>query len=528
MTQTAALQETRAPSSNKWAIATAVALGALLEVVDTSIVNVALTDIQATLGATLTEVSWVVSSYGVANVIILPMTAWLGDRFGKKRYFIFSLIAFTIASMLCGTATSLNMLIFARVLQGLGGGGLLAKAQSILFETFPKEEQAMAQGFFGVIVIAGPAIGPTLGGYLTTNVNWRWIFFINLPVAVAAIFMCWLFLPTDEAKAKGKVENPIDWWGIGMLTVGLGCLQTVLEEGQTDDWFASSFIKLFFVTALISLALFVIREMTTAFPIVDLRVLRHRSLWSGSILSVIVGMALYGALFSIPIFAQTSMGYTAQQTGMLLLPGALVSAVAFPIAARLLSLIDPRVMLVGGALMLATAVMQLGNLSPQTGYWNLFWPLLLRAFGTVFMFLPLNLATLGPIPKKDVSAAAGFFNLTRQLGGSIGVALLTTLLARRIQMHRTVLVEKLVAGDYQVQNRLALFAGNFQMNGNASPEIAQQKALRVLDGVVSQQASILSFSDTFYATALLIVCSLPLVFLLGKPSKGVKVDAGGH
>ena len=528
MTQTLALQETRAPSINKWGIATAVALGALLEVVDTSIVNVALTDIQSTLGASLTEVSWVVSSYAVANVIILPMTAWLGERFGKKRYFIFSLLAFTIASMLCGTATSLNMLIAARVLQGLGGGGLLAKAQSILFETFPKEEQAMAQGFFGVIVIAGPAIGPTLGGYLTTNVNWRWIFFINLPVAVAAVLMCFIFLPPDAKKDATKGVPPIDWWGIGMLTVGLGCLQTVLEEGQTDDWWSSSFINTFAVISAIALALFIIREMTTAYPIVDLRVLRHRSLWSGSIMSVIIGMALYGALFSIPIFAQTSMGYTAQQTGMLLLPGALASAVAFPLAARILgSGLDPRIMLVTGACLLGGSVWQLAHLSPQTGYWNLFAPLLVRSFGTVFMFLPLNLATLGPIPKKDVSAAAGFFNLTRQLGGSVGVALLTTLLARRIAMHRVSLVAHVVSGDSGVEQRLALL-GHGLAGGATDPGVVREKAIMALDGAVNQQASILAFGDTFYATALLIVISLPLVVLLGKPQKGAKVDAGGH
>jgi DHA2 family multidrug resistance protein len=510
---------------NKWAIAVAVSLGALLEVIDTSIVNVALTDIQAAMGASLTEVSWVVSSYAVSNVIILPMTAWLGHRFGKKRYFVFSLLAFTVASVMCGLATSLPVLILARVLQGLGGGGLLAKAQSILFETFPKEEQAMAQGFFGVIVIAGPAIGPTLGGYLTTNVNWRWIFFINIPFAVAATFMCLAFLPADEkAKTTTKVA-PIDWYGIGLLTLGLGALQTVLEEGQTDDWFDSSFIRTFAVAAAVGLGLFVWREMTTKDPVVDLRVLRYRSLWSGSILSVVIGMALYGALFAVPIFAQTTMGYTAQQTGILLLPGAIASGFAFPLAARLLSWIDPRVMLTGGALVLAGAVLHLGQLSPATGYWELFWPLIFRSIGTVFMFLPLNMATLGPIPKKDVSSASGFFNLTRQLGGSIGVALLTTLLARRNVMHRTVLVAKLVGGSQFVEQRLSLLGGTFSGQG-FDPITARVKALGVLDGIVNQQASILSFGDTFWATAVLIVGSLPLVLLLGKAARGAKVDAG--
>jgi DHA2 family multidrug resistance protein len=331
-------------------------------------------------------------------------------------------------------------------------------------------------------------------------------------------------LPPDDEHDPSKV-GPIDWTGIALLTLGLGSLQTVLEEGQTDDWFDSRVIQTFFVLAVAGLVAFVYREMTTDAPVVDLRVLRYRSLWSGSILSVVVGMALYGALFAVPIFAQTTMHYTAQQTGMLLLPGAIASAFAFPMAARLLSFIDPRVMLTGGALVLAGAVMKLGQLSPQTGYWELFWPLIFRSFGTVFMFLPLNMATLGPIPKKDVSSASGFFNLTRQLGGSIGVALLTTLLARRNEMHRTVLVAKLVAGGQYVEQRLAALGGAFT-GGGFDATTARQKAIALLDAAVNQQASILSFGDTFRATATLIVCSLPLVLLLGKASKGQKVDAG--
>jgi DHA2 family multidrug resistance protein len=509
---------------NKWGIAFAVALGALLEVVDTSIVNVALTDIQAALGASLSEVSWVVSAYAVANVIILPMSAWLGHRFGKKRYFIFSLIAFTISSVMCGMAQSLPMLIFARAIQGLGGGGLLAKAQSILFETFPKKEQAMAQGFFGIIVIAGPAIGPTLGGYLTTNVDWRWIFFINIPVGIAAVIMCLSFLVPDEPTDPRKA-GAIDWWGIAFLTIGLGALQTMLEEGQQDDWFDSPFIRLTFALSIVSLATFVVRELNTDHPVVDLRVLRYRSLWSGSIMSVVIGMALYGALFAIPIFAQSILHFTAQDTGMLLLPSAIAAGFAFPLAARIMSLVDPRVMLAGGALILASAVIRLAHLAPQTGADDLFWPLLIRSFGTVFMFLPLTMATIGPIPKKDVAAATGFFSLTRQMGGSIGVAILTVFLQQREAMHRTVLVGKIVDGAANVEQRLGLMAGAFASRG-IDPIEAKRKAVAALDGVVSMQAAVMAFGDTFWATAALVLFTLPLVLLLGKPQGGAKVDAG--
>jgi DHA2 family multidrug resistance protein len=510
-----------APAVNKWAVAVAVALGALLEIVDTSIVNVALTDLQTTLGATLSEVSWVVSGYAVANVIVLPLTAWLGDRFGKKTYFIFSLIGFTFASVLCGMATSLTMLVIARILQGLMGGGLLAKAQAILFETFPREEQAMAQAFFGVIVISGPAIGPTLGGYLVTNVGWRWIFFVNVPIGIFAVMMCIAALPTDSVK---KLTSRVDWWSLLLLAVGLGSLQTLLEEGNSEDWFESRLIVALFVSAIVALVLFVRRQMKTDIPVVDLRVLRYRTLWAGSILSVILGMALYGALFAVPIFAQLIMGYTSQETGLLLLPSALASAVTMIVAGKLLRTLDPRIGLLFGSCTLIFAVYSLSSLSAQTGVDDLFWPLIIRAVGTVCMFLPLNMATLGPIPKKDISAATGFFNLTRQLGGSVGVALLTLLLTHRQAFHRSVLVEKLTLSDPNMLERLNQLTAAFVAKGAVLNE-ARMRALAVLDATVNREAAVMSFSDTFWATAVLIMVFLPLIALLDKPAKGVQVEA---
>jgi DHA2 family multidrug resistance protein len=507
---------------NKWLIAVAVALGALLEVVDTSIVNVALTQMQNSLGATLSQVSWVVSSYAVANVIILPMTAWLGMRFGKKRYFIFSLVGFTIASMMCGMAQNLPMLIVSRVLQGLAGGGLMAKAQAILFETFPKSEQAMAQAFFGIIVIAGPAIGPTLGGYLVTNIDWRWIFYVNLPVGIGAVLMCSAFLPADGERKDGGAG--IDWAGIALLTLGLGSLQTVLEEGQSEDWFDSRFIVTFFVLAVLGLALFVWRELTTDHPVVDLRVLKHRSLWAGSILSITVGMGLYGTLFAVPIFSQTMLHYTSQQTGMLLLPGALTSAFTMPIAAKLVTKFDARALLVVGSLILVGALMQLTQLSPQTGEDDLFMPLIIRSFGTVMIFMPLNMATLAPIPKEEISKATGFFSLTRQMGGSIGVAMLATLLDARQSFHRNVLVEKVAAWAPETLQRLQMLTAGMMARGFDAVE-AKAKALALLDASVSMQAAVMSFADTFWATGALIVCTLPLVLLLGKGSGKVEM---GH
>lgn len=510
------------PRANRWLVAVAVGIGALLEIIDTSIVNVALTDIQTSVGATLSQASWVVSSYGVANVIVLPMTAWLGDRFGKKRYFVASLIGFTIASVLCGMATSLPMLIIARVLQGLMGGGLLAKAQAFLLETFPRHEQPMAQALFGAIVIAGPAIGPTLGGYIVTNYDWRWIFYVNVPIGIAAVMMCLAVLPEDKGE---RDRSRIDWTAITLLAVGLGSLQTVLEEGSSEDWFASRLILALAIVSAVGLVAFVRRELLTDAPIVDLRILRHRALWSGSLLSVVIGMALYGAMFSIPIFAQSIMGYTPEQTGMMLLPGALLSAFGMPIVGRMSRRFDPRAVLATGGLVLVGGLFLLARLSPQTGESDLFWPLLVRAAGTVMMFLPLNLATLGAIPRAEIGAATSFYNLTRQLGGSIGVALLTTLLSERQAFHRAVLVEKLGANDLLTLERVQTLTQGFVAKGMTWSD-AHDKALALLDRVVQQQASVLSFADTFWATAALVLATLPLLFLLGKPGAGAKVDAG--
>jgi MFS transporter, DHA2 family, multidrug resistance protein len=501
---------------NKWAVAVAVAAGALLEVIDTSIVNVALADIQAAVGATLTQVSWVVSSYAVANVIVLPMSAWLGQRFGKKRYFVFCLIGFTLASVLCGLSTNLPMLIAARALQGLMGGGLLAKAQAFLYETFPREEQAVAQGFFGAIVIAGPVIGPTLGGFITTHSDWRFIFFINVPVGIAAVLLCLQALPADGIK---RVAERVDFLAIALLAIGLGSMQAVLEEGNSEDWFDSPLILALSAAAVVGLVLFVRRQLKSDHPVVDLRVLRYRSLWAGSLLSIVIGIALYGALFAVPIFAQTIMGYTSEQTGLLLLPGALTSAVMMIVAAKLVRIFDPRRVLVAGGLTLVASLASIGRLSPATGEAQLFWPLIIRSIGTVLMFLPLNLSTVGPVPRKDVSKATGIFNLTRQLGGSIGVALLSTLLDHRMAFHRASLAEHLSATDPRVFERVAALEHVFTSRGLSAPE-AHVRALALLDGTLQRQASVLSFNDTFFATAVLVLVFLPLVFLLGKPQSG--------
>ena len=509
--------------SRKWAIAFTASLGAILEVIDTSIVNVALTDMQASLGATVAEIGWVVSGYAIANVILIPLSAWLGEHFGKKNYFIFSLVGFTIASVMCGLSFNLPMLIISRILQGLCGGGLLAKAQAILFETFPPHEQGVAQAVFGVGVIAGPAIGPTLGGFLTDGLGWRWIFFVNIPFGIVAVAMAWVFLLKDKVRDK-KQSTAVDWWGIALLTISVGSIQTFLEEGEKEDWFNSAFITTLAILSVVGLGLFIWRELTTKHPAVDLRVLRHRSLAAGSVYSGILGMGLYGALFAVPIFAQSILHFTATQTGLLLAPGALASAIVMVILGKISTKVDARLLIASGAIGTALVMFQLANITPQTGTEELFWPLVWRGAVTVLMFLPLSLATLGPLPKTDVSAGSGFYNLTRQLGGSVGIAALTTLLTQREAFHRAMLLDHVTPYDLATNERLDLMTGALQSRG-MDAATAHQQALALVSQAVSQQAAVLSFADIFRVVGVAFLCSLPLLLFLGKGGKGAKAPA---
>jgi DHA2 family multidrug resistance protein len=502
----------------KWAIALSAAFAAILEVIDVSIVNVALPYMQGNLGATLSEIGWVSTGYAIANVIVIPLSAWLGMRYGKKRYFIFSLIAFTLASILCGMATSLSMLIIGRVIQGLGGGGLLAKAQALMFETFPREEQAKASTVFTMGIIAGPAIGPALGGYLTDHFGWRWIFFINVPLGIFAVFMCSTFLVPDEPDARKS--NPVDWMGILLLALGLGSLQTVLEQGQQDDWFSSVFIQRMALLSAISVALFIWQELRIAHPAVDLRVLRYRSLAAGSLVSLVVGMGLYGTVFVIPVFSQNILQFTATKTGLLLVPGALASAAATFALAPLSKILSPRVIISSGCIITIGVMLNLTHINPDTGSDQLYWPMIWRGFGTVLMFLPLSLATLGPLPRGDIPSGAGFFSLTRQLGGSIGIAAITTLVDKQQFVHRSEIVYHISDLNPAYQSRLDSNTSFFDAYSGDSVAIHNQ-ALGLLDRAVNFQAALLSYRDVFYLVAFVFLLTLPLVFLLGKGTQPV-------
>jgi len=509
----------------KWAIVLAVSLGAILEVIDTVIVNVALPDLRGNLGATLSEAGWVSTSYACANVVIIPLSAWLGDRFGRKNYFIFSLIGFTLASLLCGVSANLGMLIFARVLQGLAGGGLLAKAQSLIFEAFSPKERPLAQALFGLGVIAGPAIGPVIGGWLTDNMGWRWIFFINLPVGIFAALMCLLLLPRDD-KTKMNSAGTVDWTGIGLLAIGLASFQIMLEEGQQDDWFSSHFITAMAIASLIGITLFIFHELAVEHPAVDLRVLRYPSMIGGSIYSAILGMGLYGIMFAIPVFVQDYLHYTALQSGLVLVPGAIASAMTMVFYGKIAHRFPLRAVICAGALLTTGTGIALMSLNPGTGVGQLFWPLVFRGLGSVLIFMPLSLATLGPLPKKDIAAGSGFYSLTRQLGSSIGIATITTILARKEALHRAVLVNNITAYRQPAVDRVRMLTAGFTAHGG-DPLLGHRDALKLIDRILSGQAALLAYRDIFFYVAALFLVSLPLILLLGGKSDAAAEDAAG-
>ena len=501
------------PDWLKWVIAVTVSFAALMQVIDVSIVNVSLPQMQGNLGATLGEIGWVITGYAVANAIIIPLTAWLADFFGSKAFFIFSLVAFVLASVFCGFATSLHMLIFARVMQGVFGGGLLPRAQAILFETFPPHQHGLAQSVFGIGVIVGPTFGPTLGGYLTDTLGWRWVFFINVPIGIIGVLMAILFLPPSAPRRL--ISRSVDWLGILLLAIWLGSFQTFLEEGESNGWLESDFIARLAIVAFVGLVLFIWRELTIRAPAVDLRVLRHRSLTAGSLYAIVLGVSLYGTIFVIPVFTQRILGFTAVQTGVLMIPGALASGLVMPIVGRMLGKLDARAIVGVGSVTVGASMFFLAQVNINTSAHSLFWPLLVRGLGMGCMFIPLSVATLGPIPKPELGAASGFFNLTRQIGGSIGIALLATVLAKRETYHYDVLIQHVspyspVAQQYLSGAQSYLAGRGFDMT------TAKQAAIAMINGFTHVQAMILSFEDVYILVGVLFLISLPLVFYLGK------------
>jgi len=502
-------------------IVVAAMIGAVLEVLDTSITNVAIPQMQGNLGATLSQIGWVNTGYIISNVIVLPITGWLADRFGRRRYFAASITAFTLASLLCGTSHTLGSLIFWRVIQGLGGGGLLATGQVIMLQAFPKAQQGVATAIFGVGVMVGPSLGPVLGGWLTDNYSWPWIFFVNLPFGIAAVVMTLLFVPN---VGGGRQAGRVDFLGVGLLAAGLGALQTVLERGQEGDWFQSPEIVVLSLVAALGLAAFVAWELSIPHPIVNLRLLKNRSLAAGSLFSLVIGVGLYATTYLLPVFLQSARGYTAYETGMSLLPSAILSAVSFVIAGPLSQKADARVLLAVGAVSFIAGSYGLSHLTSQTGTGDVFWPLMGRGLSLGFLFIPMTVASLGGLKASEIGEGSGFINLSRQLGGSVGIAAFSTLLTRRQDFHRAMLSDHVNAASPAVHDWLHGTQAALMAHGYAASD-ASAGAMSRLNGLVGQQAAILSFNDAFLMIAAAFLLALPLVFVFQKGAADVDTSA---
>jgi DHA2 family multidrug resistance protein len=488
---------------------------------DMSIVNVALPHMRGTLGASVEEITWVSTGYILSSVIIMPIVAILSSRFGRKRFYIFSVILFTGASMLCGIAWDLPSMVIFRILQGIGGGTLIPVAQAILRETFPPEEQAMAMGIYGLGVILGPAFGPTLGGWLTDNYSWPWIFYINIPVGIINTLLVMRYIQ-DPPYLVRKRER-LDFAGILFMAVGLGTLQIVLEKGEQKDWFSSNFITYLAIISAAGLLLFIWRELTTDRPAVDLRILKDVNFTSATFLGAVLGMTLFSSIFILPLFLQQLLNYPALDSGLALMPRSIAMAVAMPVGGKLYNRAGPRLLIGAGLFMNVVSFYQLSRLSLAVGYWDIFFPQFLQGIGYGFIFVALTTAALSTIEKPLMTAASGLYNVVRQIFGSIGIALAATLLTRGENWNRAVITEHVTIFRDVTSESLNRLSSFFYSQG-LDRISAGRRALKVLDGFIMQQASMLSFNHIFFLMAALFLFSIPLVFLIKDKQRTVSAD----
>ena len=493
----------------KYLIAIAVTLAAVLELIDTSIVNVAIPHMMGNLGATLDEISWVSTGYIIANVIVIPMSGWLSAYFGRKRYLTGSIILFVAASFFCGAATSLGGLVFWRVVQGIGGGALLSTAQATLFEAFPPQEAGIGQAMFGVGVMVGPTMGPTLGGWIVDNYNWPWIFYINVPLGILAALMTYTYVHDAEHQERA---TRIDVLGFLLLATCVGSLQWMLEKGERYDWFDSRMITAFGVASAMAFLALVWRELTTDEPIINFRVLKSRQLAAGVSIAAVLGFALYGSIFVLPVFLQNLHGLTANQTGLVILPGAIASAVTMMFVGKNANRLDARVTVSLGAVLFFGSMYLLSRMTLASGPSETFWPLILRGVGLGLIFVPLTSAAMAELRVNELAQGTGMFNLTRQLGGSLGIAIMATLLQRFTTTKKALLTEHVTSMDPAALGRLNGITHGLMARGiNAST--AKQQALSILDRQVQAQASVLAFSRIYILSGVILLASLPLLFL---------------
>jgi DHA2 family multidrug resistance protein len=508
---------------NPWLIAIAVMSSTFMEVLDTTVVNVSLPHIAGSLSASVDEATWTLTSYLVANAIILPMTGWLANNFGRKRLLMASVIGFTVASFFCGLAPSLPFLIIFRVIQGACGGGLQPLSQAILLEAFPPEKRGQAMAFWALGIVVAPMLGPVAGGWITDNYSWRWVFYINVPIGIAAIVLTQLFV-FDPTYLRRKASS-IDYWGIGLLVLGMASLQIMLDKGQEEDWFGSHFILILALLAAVGLSAFIIHELLDWHPVVNLRIFKQRTYATGVFLMTTLGFGLYGSMVLIPILLQTLLGYPAMNAGLAMLPRGLGSFIAMPIVGALLSKFEARKLLTGGLLGAAFSMYALSHLNLNAGYWDIAWPQFIQGFALGFIFVPLTTATHDPIPKEQMGNATSIFNVMRNLGGSMGIAGATTIVARNTQTHINDLITHVTGYDMATRQMLNAARAGFMSKG-MDFATATHQAYAAVFGMIARESSMISFNGAFFLLGVLFLVVTPLILLMRKPKhKGAAVAA---
>jgi len=494
----------------RYIIAITVSLASVLELLDTSIVNVAIPHMMGNLGATLDQIAWVSTGYIVANVIVLPITGWLSAYFGRRRYFAGSIALFTIASFFCGNSHSLEALVFWRIVQGLGGGALLSTSQAILYEEFPREEYGTAMAIFGVGVMVGPTLGPTLGGYITDSFGWPWIFYINIPFGMLALALTLSFIQDSLHQQKA---TRVDYVGLLLLAAGIGALQTMLERGERFGWFESQQVTVLAIVSVTSLIGFVWHELRTDHPVVDLRILKSRQLAVGVLFAFVLGVALYATVFVLPVYLQNLQNFTAKQTGFVILPGAIAAAMTMAFMGRLQGKFDARLSIVAGVALFGLSMWQHAHFTTDSGMRDFFWPLVWRGIGLGLIFVPLTNLALADLPMSRIPNGTGLFNLMRQLGGSVGIALSATLVTRFATIHRADLMANVTPYSAATQERMALLTHGLLAQG-VPPNLVETKAVTILNGMVTRQALMLSFEQLFLLFGMAFVLALPLLLLM--------------
>jgi DHA2 family multidrug resistance protein len=488
-------------------IAFTVMLPTLIEIIDTSIVNVSLDHIRGSLSAGYDEATWTITAYLVSNAIVIPMAGWLAKLIGRKNYQIASIALFTFSSFMCGSSWSLGSLVFFRILQGIGGGGLVPISQSILLESFPREKHGAAMAIFGLGAMLGPIVGPLLGGWITDSLSWRWIFYINIPIGIVAIIMNILVINDPPYMKRQKMK--IDYWGLLFLSVGLGALQFMLDKGESDDWFESRLILTVGIISVVSLVLLIINEYYAEHPIVNLKLFKDRTFTSGSTVMFFVFLNLFGSIVLLPIFLQMMMGYTSFYAGLVLGPGGIATMFAMPIVGKFIGRVNPKRFLIFGIIVCALSTFMMSRFNLTTDFWTFVWPRVLLGFGMGMTFIPLTTLTLSHIPKERMTEATSLYNLLRNLGGSVGIAFTTTILSRRAQIHQTRLVEHLSPFDpaYSIyRDKIASFLGAKGLPAAGADGMMYRELIR--------QSTTLAFTDAFLIICLLILSVLPLVFIM--------------